>query len=182
LKLRIILLCFLLSSAAFSLCVFVYDVQAIVPEIQEVVFWSSGDDVMVNVTFYHTPVTAFHYVDQVGVDIGGIVSGYDVSQSSVASTVQINLGEISGNPDARVRVHCTVDGWSGWSESQTIVVPTSAPTSSPEPTPTDPNMGPTSPPDQDSLLTQDQLVILGVVITVAVVAIGLLFYFKKRKR
>ena len=97
-----------------------YDVHAIVPEIQEVVFWSSGDDVMVNVTFYHTPVTAFHYVDQIEVDIGGIISSYDISQSSVTSTVQINLGEISGNPDSRVRVHCTIDGWSGWSSQQTI--------------------------------------------------------------
>ena len=119
-RLRIILFCLVLASAVFSLCVFVTEVQAIVPEIQEVVYWSSGDDVMLNVTFYHTPVTAFHYADQIEVDIDGTVSSYDISQSSVTTTAQINLGEISGNPDARVRVHCTIDGWSGWSSQQTI--------------------------------------------------------------
>ena len=108
----------LLIVAAVSF--FVADVQAIVPEIQEVVFWSNGDNTMLNVTFYHTPITAFHYTDQIEVDTDGTVSSYDISQSSVTTIAIINLGEISGNPEARVRVHCTIDGWSGWSSQQSI--------------------------------------------------------------
>jgi len=56
-------------------------------------------------------------------------------------------------------------------------------TPSPEPTPTLPNFGPTSPPSQEHLLTQEQLVILGLAVTVAVVCVGLglLVYLIRRK-
>ena len=120
LKIIVIFLCFLLFGAVSSLCVFVADVQAIVPEIQDVVFWNSGEDTMVNVTVYHTPVTAFHYVNQIEVDVDGVVTSYPISQSSTTFTSQINLGEIGGNPLGRVRAHCTVDGWSSWSSQQTV--------------------------------------------------------------
>ena len=119
-KLRIIFICFLSLSAAFSLCVFVSIVQGIVADVQEVVFWDNGEDTMLNVTFYHTPVTTFHYVDEIEVDIDGAVTSYPVSQSSATFTAQISLGQISGNPPARTRVHCTIDGWSSWSSQQTI--------------------------------------------------------------
>ena len=52
------------------------------------------------------------------------------------------------------------------------------------PTPTPPNMGPTSPPSQELMLTQKQMeIILGVTVTVAVVGacLVLLIYFVKRK-
>jgi len=77
---------------------------------------------------------------------------------------------------------------SGWSSTQTLTIvefptPSPEPTPSSEPTPTDSNMGPTSSPNQEPLLTQEQLVILGLVVTVAVLAvgIGLLVYFIKRR-
>ena len=61
--------------------------------------------------------------------------------------------------------------------------PSPEPTISPEPTPTPPNMGPTSPPSQENLLTQEQTIILGLVVTVAVLAacLGLLVYLIRRK-
>ena len=52
------------------------------------------------------------------------------------------------------------------------------------PTPTPPNMSPTSPPSQEPMLAQKQIeMILGVTVTVAVVGacLGLLIYFVKRK-
>jgi hypothetical protein len=59
------------------------------------------------------------------------------------------------------------------------------PTPSPEPTLTPPNRGPTSPPSQENLLTQEQtvIVILGAAVTVAVIVagLGLLVYLIKRK-
>jgi parallel beta-helix repeat protein len=53
----------------------------------------------------------------------------------------------------------------------------------PEPTPTPPNMGPTSPPNQENPLTQEQLAIFGLAVTVAVIGTGLslLIYLIKRK-
>ena len=77
---------------------------------------------------------------------------------------------------------------SGWSETQTLTIaesqtpsPEPTPTFTPEPTP--PNMGPTSPPSQEPLLTQEQSIILGLAVTVAVLAVGLglLLYGIKRK-
>ena len=119
-ELKLIFFYFLLASAAFSLCILISDVRAIVPVVQEVVVWSNGENTMLNVTFYHIPVTTFHYVDQVEVDVNGVVTSYPVSQSSPTFTAQINLGLISGNPLARTRVDCNVDGWSSWSSQQTI--------------------------------------------------------------
>ena len=66
---------------------------------------------------------------------------------------------------------------SGWSDTQTIRIGESQ-TSSPEPTST-----PTSSPSQENLLTQEQSVILGLTLAVAVLAVGLglLLYLIKRK-
>ena len=75
---------------------------------------------MLNVTIYHIPVAAFHNVDQIELDIDGIVISYPVSQPSATFTAQINLGQISGNPFGRTRAHCTFDGWSSWSSQQAI--------------------------------------------------------------
>jgi hypothetical protein len=76
---------------------------------------------------------------------------------------------------------------SGWSSTQTITLgegqaPVSSPASTP--TPTAPNMGPTSPPSQEPLLTQEQLeMVAGVAVAVAVLSagLGLLIYLIKRK-
>jgi hypothetical protein len=75
---------------------------------------------------------------------------------------------------------------SGWSNTQTITIPEDqTPTSSPAtPTPTAPNMGPTSPPSREPLLTQEQMeIIVAVTIAVAVIGagLGLLVYLIKRK-
>ena len=114
------------------------------------------------------------------------------------------LGGIYGGGQADIRVQALIGGYtysrqpfypmdvydveftgetSGWSEAQILAIPES-PTPSPEPTLTPPNMGPTSPPSQENLLTQEQMVILGVAVTVAVIVagLGLLVYLIKRKR
>ena len=73
---------------------------------------------------------------------------------------------------------------SGWSNTQTVTVesqtPSPEPTSTPEPTP--PNMGPTSPPSEEPLLTQEQALVLGLAITVAVLAVGLGLLLLRIKR
>jgi hypothetical protein len=76
---------------------------------------------------------------------------------------------------------------SGWSNTQTITLGesqtlTPSPAATPTPTPT--NFGPTSPPEQEPLLTQEQLkIIIGVSIVAAVTGagLGLIIYIIKRK-
>ena len=79
--------------------------------------------------------------------------------------------ELAGRPILPLYV-LEVDESSGWSNTQTLTIG-EVQTTSPEPTPTLPNMAPTSPPSQESALTQEQLVILGLAITVVVLAFGL---------
>lgn len=104
----------------FSICVFVHEVEAILPQVQDVTVSNIGDDTLLDVTFYHTPVTASHYVNEVEVDIDGVITNYQISQDSTTFSAQINLGQIAGNPLVRARVHCTIDGWSSWSNQVTI--------------------------------------------------------------
>lgn len=76
---------------------------------------------------------------------------------------------------------------SGWSSTQTITIGESqTPTPSPEatPTPTPPNFGPTSPPEHEPLLTDEQMkTIVGASIAAAVTCagVGLIIYIIKRK-
>ena len=106
--------------------------------------------------------------------------------------VEAMIGYVSRvyNPNATSQL--TMFPWqftgekSGWSETQTLTIEASqTPSIEPTPTlePTPPNMGPTSPPSQENLLTQEQSIILGLAITVAVLAVGLglLLYGIKRK-
>ena len=109
--------------------------------------------------------------------------------------VEAMIGYVSRvyNPNATSQL--TMFPWqftgekSGWSATQTLTIeefqtpsPEPTPTLSPEPTltpePTDSNFGPTSPPDQGLLLTQEQLVILGLAVTVVVLAFGLILLYR----
>lgn len=112
---------FMLIIGSVLLCsVFVPSVGAIVPEVQDVIFWNDGGETVLNVTIFHTPLTSSHHVNQVEVDIDGATTTYPVTQTDITFTTSINLGEITGTPLARVRAHCIVDGWSSWTTQQTI--------------------------------------------------------------
>ena len=96
--------------------------------------------------------------------------------------VYVNDHPLAPWPIGHYEQSVAFDMSSGWSSTQTITIGESQ-ISSPEPTPTPPNFGPTSPPSQENLLTQDEAVILGVAITIAVIVagLGLLVYLIKRK-
>ena len=113
-------LCFMLIIVLFSGLAFVSEVQAIIPQMQDVTVTNSGDDTILEVTFFHTPVMPAHHVNEVEVDVDGVITNYQISQDSLTYTAQINLGQITGNPTIRARVQCIVDGWSSWSEQLTI--------------------------------------------------------------
>jgi len=104
----------------FLFCVFVSNVGAIVPQVQDVSVLKNNDDVLLDVTFFHNPVTDSHHSDEIEVDIDGVITNYQISQDSTTFTAQLNLGPVSGSPQARVRVYCNVDGWSSWTNQQTI--------------------------------------------------------------
>jgi len=92
-------------------------VSAIVPEVQNVVVWNSGGDTILNVTVYHDPQTTIHHVDAIEVDISGDIQSFPVGvQPTTTFIIPCNLGPIEGTPSARVRAHCTVDGYNSWSE------------------------------------------------------------------
>lgn len=111
---------FILIFASFSLCIFISNVMAIVPQIQDITVLENGDDTLLEVTFFHNPVNAAHYVNEIEVDVNGVFTTYPISQDSTTFTARLNLGQISGTQPARVRVYCTFDGWSSWSNQQTI--------------------------------------------------------------
>jgi hypothetical protein len=72
---------------------------------------------------------------------------------------------------------------SGWSGTKTLAFEASqTPSPEPTPTPTDPNFGPTSPPSQEPLLTQEQLaLILGLGTIVAAFTVLLLYFIHVRR-
>ena len=103
-------LCFMLIIVLFSGLAFVSEVQAIIPQMQDVTVTNSGDDTILEVTFFHTPVMPAHHVNEVEVDVDGVITNYQISQDSLTFTAQINLGQITGNPIIRARAQCIVDG------------------------------------------------------------------------
>jgi hypothetical protein len=112
------LFCIIIVISSFSICmVSVAPVEAIIPQVQDVTVWNSGGETILNITVYHTPLTSLHHVDTVEVDVEGNITSFPVDQPSTTFIVQTNLGQITGTPSTRVRAHCTIDGWSPWSET-----------------------------------------------------------------
>ncbi len=95
---------------------FVTLVEAIVPQVQDVIVWNTAGDTILNITVYHTPVTTIHHVDQIEVDVEGNITSFPVDQPSETFVTPVNLGQTTGTPSTRVRARCTIHGWSSWSE------------------------------------------------------------------
>jgi parallel beta-helix repeat protein len=123
-----------------------------------------------NYSFY---LDAANNVDA-GYNWWGTTNESAISQSIYDSKNDFNLGTVSFQPILT----------SPNSNAPAPPTPAPTPTPSPETTPTPSNMGPTSPPNHEPLLTPEQLgIIVGVAIAVAVICagLGLLIYFIKRK-
>ncbi len=54
-------------------------VFAVVPQITEIVVWTSGSDTVLNVTVIHSPETSSHYVNSIEVDVDGEVQAFPVN-------------------------------------------------------------------------------------------------------
>jgi len=83
--------------------------------------WTSGTDTILNITVRHSSPTSSHYVNEVEVDVDGAVHDLDLApQSTETFVVQYNMGELVDEPTVRARAHCTIHGWSSWSNSEKV--------------------------------------------------------------
>ena len=96
-------------------------VNADVPTLLNIEPWISGTETILNITVRHSAPTSSHYIDIIQVDVDGTVNNVNLnSQSMNPFIVQYNVGELISEPSLRIRAHCNLHGWGGWSTSQII--------------------------------------------------------------
>ncbi len=99
----------------------IHPVLADVPSVSSLEPWTSGTGTILNITVRHSSPTSSHYVNKVEVDVDGAVHDIDLTpQSTVTFVAQYNLGELADEPTVRARAHCTIHGWSSWSNSDQL--------------------------------------------------------------
>lgn len=99
----------------------IHPVLADVPSVLSIERWTSGTETILNITVRHSSPTNSHYVNKVEVDVDGAVHDIDLApQSTVTFVVQYNMGELADAPMVRARAHCTIHGWSSWSNSEQV--------------------------------------------------------------
>ena len=93
-----------------------------VPTVLQIVNISQAAEGIIRLQITHSSPSPSHFVDKVEVQVGGTTKQFTLTQqTSDPFTVELNLGPLQGTPDVRARAHCTLHGWSDW--SQTIPVP-----------------------------------------------------------
>jgi len=118
-KMSLFIMLFLASTAIAGFQVHI--VLADVPSVLSIEPWTSGTDTILNITVRHSSPTSSHYVNKVEVDVDGDVHDIDLTpQSTVTFVVQYNMGELADSPTVRARAHCTIHGWSSWSNSDQV--------------------------------------------------------------
>lgn len=120
---RIGILAFLSLFIAFISIAFLLPnpVLADVPSVLNVDPWTNGTETILNITVRHSAPSSFHYIDTIQIDVDGTIENVNLDpQSTNPFVTKYNLGEVSGEPSARVRAHCTLHGWGSWSEPQVI--------------------------------------------------------------
>jgi hypothetical protein len=91
-------------------------VFAVVPEVRNVIPYPVGGSTYLNVTVYHTPEAASHYVNVIMVTLDTNSASLTIGVQSLnpddAFHVQYDMGPIIGTPTIHVEAHCIVNGWS----------------------------------------------------------------------
>jgi len=109
----------ILASTAFS-----SPVLAVVPEVRNVVPYDVGGSTYLNITVYHTPEIADHYVNMINVTMGSNTTTLTLSVQTltpqVTFTVSYDLGPTQGTPSITVKAHCVLHGWSAVNWSGTV--------------------------------------------------------------
>jgi hypothetical protein len=120
-KVSLVLMLFLAfaSIAAFQIS----HVLADVPHNMSIQPWTSGTSTILNITITMDAgaPTSIHYVDVVQVNVSGVVHDRTfTSQPAATFVVRYDMGEITGTPTVQTRAHCIIDGWSGWTNPQSV--------------------------------------------------------------
>ena len=118
----------LILALLISICGFPVEVQANVPAILDISTVESAGKVSLDITINHLNpsigqgYSSDHYVDLVEVEIDGTSHQISVMQPPTAETFRVTyyVGNVTGFPTVRVRAHCTIHGWSEWSQPQVI--------------------------------------------------------------
>lgn len=109
----------ILASTAFS-----SPVLAVVPEVRNVVPYDVGGSTYLNITVYHTPEIADHYVNMINVTMGSNTTTLTLSVQTLTPqdtfTVSYDLGPTQGTPSITVKAHCVLHGWSAVNWSGTV--------------------------------------------------------------
>jgi len=110
-----------------STCVFPVGVHANVPVILDVSTVEAGGQVSLDIQINHLNpsfggYSADHYVDLIEVEVNGTPHQIQVAQPPTEETFTVTyyIGELTGYPTVRIRAHCTIHGWSEWSQPQVI--------------------------------------------------------------
>ena len=93
-------------------------VSANVPSVLRIDNISQGSSGRIRLQISHLNPSATHYVDMVEVanDATGQITQFNLQpQSSNPFTIELDLGQLQGTQNIRVRAHCNVHGWSNWS-------------------------------------------------------------------
>jgi desulfoferrodoxin (superoxide reductase-like protein) len=105
----------IISTAA--LLTFPRSAGADVPDVLQIENISQDSMGKVRLEIKHANPNNNHYVDSAEVDVDGQITQFNLEpQNSNPFTVELELGEIQGTPDAKARAHCNLHGWSGWSD------------------------------------------------------------------
>jgi len=114
----------LLSLAALSsaaLATLPANVRADVPDVQMIENISQDSSGKIRLQIRHASPNPAHYIDQVEVDVDSNIEQFNLQpQTTDPFIAELDLGTIQGNPNVRARAHCTIHGYSAWSNQVQI--------------------------------------------------------------
>lgn len=96
--------------------------KADVPDVLQIENISQDSNGKIRLKIRHANPSIFHYVDAIDVDVNGKVTQFSLPPYDIDPfTVELDLGEIQGNPTVRAKARCNIHGWSAWSSA--VIIP-----------------------------------------------------------
>ena len=109
----------LAAASTIALSGFVKKAEANVPTVLQIENLSQDSMGRIKVQIAHANYSSSHWVDLIEVDVNGQVQQFylcaSCPQTPDSFTMELDIGPIQGTPNVRARAHCTIHGWSDWS-------------------------------------------------------------------